>query len=426
MVVYILRNFNLIFGGIYISDVVVEAFDFNFDFSTTGLAVGQNARIGNDAAYKVSGEGLNQATPLTVPSEGFMEVAGLEVFPGQDNGQFEHCDYIKLFIGGQSYDDQFFNELVAPGAARGQPDALAGAGLRYKGMPINFGMPMLLGGRPEECTPKITSGKPVEIEIGAATAAEGGAALARPWTVRLWVVKVNGVDKLKEVLKLQSAATGQGYYDGNSMNCSFDFGDIAVSQKMPYRSKLTNNPVKNMVPESGTFDPLEHWGKLPGGMEQDRPKMHVYSVFAKQMKTTTVNEYYQFVSSSQQVQDKLAELYWDFTKRDGLKITHLGFKNPSVGVIKYLWLKRSGREIENVYEVQLAKNPFAMPRTRDPTTQVFMGPTPLVKPFTVWNEIGSMEMKDNGTAVTPWSSTNADGCGIYAKGIRVEFNDKEV
>lgn len=404
----------------------MEAFDFRFDFSTTGLAVGSNARVGTAAAYTVAGENLNLATPLTLPSESFGEVAGLEIFPGIVGGQLEHADYVKLLIGGQGYDDQIFNELTAPGLAPGVPDSLGAAGLRHGVMPTNFGLPMLMGGRPEEACPKVPAGKPIEIEIGCPPAAEGGVALAQPWTVRVWIAKVQGVDKLKEVLKFQSQYTQQGYYDGNVMNCSFDLGDLEVSNKMPVRSKLTGNPIVNMVPEQGMFDPQEHWGKLPGGMEQDRPKLHVYSMFSKQMLATTTNEWYQFTLNALKVQDKMAEMYWDFTKRDALKITHIGFKNPAVGVIRQLWLRRTGRELEQMYEVQYAKNPFPMPRYRDPTVHAFYGPGKLPKPLLGWNEIMSIEMKDNGTSVLPWAANNTDAAGVYARGIRYELNEKEV
>lgn len=405
---------------------IVECIDYKFDFSTTNLAVGSNARVGTAAAYTAVEGGVTYNTPLTIPSEGFGEIAGIEVFPGIVDGKWEHCDYVKLFVGGQGYDDQIFNELTAPGLMPGKPDPLGAVGLRYNQMPINLGLPMLLGGRPEDCAVKVPPGKPIEIEIGAAQSAEGGAALTQPWTVRVWLVRVQGVNKLKEALKFNSSFTGQNYYDGNVMNCSFDLGDLEVSDKMPIRSRMYGNPVKNLIPEVGTFDPLEHWGKLPGGMEQDRPKMHVYSMFAKQMLATTTNEWYQFTLSGAKVQDKYAELYWDFTKRDALKITHLGFKNPSFGTIKNLWMKRSGREIENQYEVQWAKNPFPMPAFRDPNALSYYGPAKLAKPLLVWNEIGELVMKDNGTSVLPWSSTQADGCGIYVRGIRYEHNEREV
>jgi len=339
---------------------------------------------------------------------------------------YEHLDTVKVYIGGQSYNDQVFNELTAPGFSPFRPDPLAAVGLRHGVMPINFGLPMLMGGRPEEACPKVPSGKAIEVEVTCPPSTEGGVALTKDLTVRLWMVKVQGVQKLKDLLKFQSAYTGQHYYDGNTLNCDFDLGDLEVAEKMPVRSKLTSNPIKNMIPEQGTFEPQEHWGKLPGGMEQDRPKLHVFSVFAKQMADTTVNEYYQYVMQSQQVQDKYYELYWDFTKRDALKITHLGFKNPPTGVIKNLWLRRSGRELEQVYEVQAAKNPFAMPATRDPGTFVYAGPTKLPKPFIVWNEIGSIEQKDDGTAVDGWSALNRNAAGVYSRGIRYELNEKEV
>ena len=414
------------YGGIITAEHVIVPLDFKFDFSTTNLAVGANARVGNAAAYTLACENMSYSTPLTIPSEGFGEIAGLEIFPGVVGGVKEHADYVKLVIGGQSFDDQIFNELTAPGLSPGVPDSLGAAGLRLGQMPINLGLPLLLGGRPEDCAPKVPPGKPIEIEIGAAPTAEGGAALTQPWTVRVWMVKVQGINKLKEALRFQSAYTGQGYYDGNVMNCDFDLGDIAATEKMPLRSRMSGNPIRNPIPETGSFDPLEHWSKLPGGMDQDKPKMHVYSMFAKQMAATTTNEWYQFVLHSSKVQDKYAELYWDFTKRDALKITHIGFKNPAVGVIKNLWLKRTGREVPETYEVQWAKNPFPMPAFRSASAVSYCGPAKLAKPMLIWNEIGSIEMKDNGTSVAAWQDGIEDQAGVYVRGIRYEHNDREV
>jgi hypothetical protein len=405
---------------------LIEAFDFNFKFSSSNLAVGNAAKVGDNTYFKVSGEGFNQAVPLTFPSECFGEVAGLEIFPGKKNGLWQHYDAVKLIIGGKSFNDQVFNELTAPGLAAGYPDPLGAVGLRYGAMPINFGMPMLLGGRPEEACPKIAPGQSVEIEVTAPPTAEGGATLDQDMKVRLWVAKVQGVQKLKDTLKFQSAYTKQGYYDGNVVNCNFDFGDLEVHEKLPVRTTLTNNPIKNPIPETGSFDPADHWSKLPGGVGQDKPTLHVFSVFAKQMADTSVNEYYQFVTHSQQVQDKSYELYWDFKKGDALKITHLGFKQPAVGTINYMWLRRSGREIETIYDAQSGSCPFSMPRERDPNTFVYAGPTKLPKPFIVWNEIASIEIKDNATAVDGWSSLNANGAGVYVRGVRYEFNEKEV
>jgi hypothetical protein len=413
---------SVILGGSNISAYIIEPVDFNFDFATTGLAAGNVARVGQDAAYKWSSESQTGTQAFAMPSEGFAEVAGLEIFPGLVYGRFEHADYVKLFIGGQSYDHQMNNEMTAPGLSPGLPDPLGASGLRLNGMPINFGVPMLMGGNPMDACPKVPPSKTLEVEIACPPATEGGLALASPWTIRVWLVKVLGVEKVKELLKFQSKNSGYNYYDGNQINCGFDLGDLEVSETMPIRSALTGNPIKNMVPDTNrAFEPVGDWGKLPGGMEQDRPKVSVYSVFSKQMKITTANEWYQFVMSSQNVNDSWGELYWDYDKKNALKITHIGFKNPAVGTIKQLRLKRSGRTIEPVYDVQWGKNPFPMPRLRDPTQPQYFGPSKLFKPFLVWNETGEINMKDNGTAVYPWSSTYNDACGVFVRGIKYEL-----
>lgn len=404
---------------------VTLPYDYNFDFGTTNLAVGNIARIDTAAAYTVNAEGQTWTTPVTLPPDTYAEISGAEIFPGIVAGQYEHLDYVKIYVGGKGHDDQLFNELTAPGLSAGQPDVLGAAGLRHGIMATNIGMPMMLGGRPDECTIKVPPGKTIDVEVAAPPAAEGGAALTCATRVRLWITRVAGAEKLKRLLKMQSIASGHGYYDGNVMNCSFDLGDPEVEEKMPIRYKINGNPVKMPVGD-GPFEPLDHWAQLPGGMNQGATNMHVYSMFSKQMAATTINSWYQFTSANQFVQDKQAELYWEFDKTDALKLTHLSFKNPAVGVIDDLRMKRSGREIENEYDVRIANNPFPMPRNRTVGNMSYLGPGKLARPFLVWGEIGSIEVRDNGTSVAPWTSVNTDAAAIYARGIRYELDSKEV
>lgn len=401
---------------------IVEPWDYNFDFATTGLAAGSNTRVGQQAAYKWTAEGYNTTTPPGMPSEGFGEIAGIEVFPGIVNGKWEHADYIRLYIGGIAYDWQSFNELMAPGLAARQPDPLGAVGLRHGIMATNFGTPMLMGGSPLECCPKVPPNKAVEVEIAAAPADEGGASggLTKPWTVRVWVAKCLGIKNLVDTLKFQSLYTNQGYFNGQDIDVSFDLGDLETAEIMPLRTKIGGNPIRKVI---AGFNPVNDWGKLPGGMEQLNPKMTRYWIYAKQMEDTSVNEQYQFTMNGQYVHDKWGELTWNYDRKDALKITHLGFKQPAVGTIKNLIIERSNRSIKQVYDVQPAKNPFGMPRYRDATSISHFGPAKLAKPITFWNENASIEMKDNGTAVDGYSSNNDDSTMIIIGGIKYELGE---
>ncbi len=404
---------------------VVEPIDFLFDFATTNLSVGSNTKIGLQEAYTAHYENRDVTTPLTLPNEGYGEVAGIEIAPGVVAGVKEHMS-AKIIIGGQSFEDQVFNEMTAPMLSPGAPDALGAAGLRYGQMPINLGLPMMMGGRPEESCPKVPPGRALEVEVTCPQASEGGVALTQPAVVRLWICKALTAAKVKESL-LYASKAGLGNYDGNVLNCSFDLGDIDVSERMPMRTSLGGNPIKNLIPETNTaFEPAEHWGKLPGGMEQDRPKLHVASMFSKQMKATDTNAWYQFVLNGSRVQSREAELYWDFTKRDALKITHLAFKNPAAGVLGKIATRRTGRETDLTYQSQFATNCFPMPAFRSVGALSYCGPVKLPKPFLVWGEIGSIEVKDNGTSVAGWAAATPDQAGIYYRGIRYELNEKEV
>ena len=203
---------------------VVEPIDYLFDFATTNLPVGSSARVGLEEAYTLHMENRDVMTPMTLPNEGYGEVAGIEIAPGVVAGVKEHMS-AKIIIGGQSFEDQVFNEMTAPMLAPGTPDALGAAGLRYGQMPINLGLPMMMGGRPEESCPKVPPGRALEVEVTCPQASEAGVTLTQPAVVRLWVCKALTAAKVKESL-LYASKAGLGNYDGNVLNCSFDLGDI--------------------------------------------------------------------------------------------------------------------------------------------------------------------------------------------------------
>lgn len=401
----------------------------NFNFATTGLSAGSNARIGYDTtsnAYKCSVDGQTFQGAPVLPPDTVGELAGIEVFPGIVNGVLEHADYIRPVIGGTPYDWQSLNELMAPGLYEGRPDPLGAAGLRHGIMPINFGLPLLMGGRPDGSdgvTAKIKPGQSIDVEIAAAPAAEGGLStgLAKSWTIRFWVCQASGKENIKKTLQIQSAASGLGYYDGNRVDCSFDLGDFETMESVPLRTRLDGKQISNIITGAGgaAFDPLVDWGKLPGGTSQIGVKVWKTWAYAKQLKTTTANEYYQFVQGQGQVQDTWGQLLWDLSnfQKKALKITHLGLKQPAVGLVKYLNIKRSTRGLEQIYDVQPGKNPFQWPRYRSVDVKSYNGPSKLPKPITIQNENASIEIKDNGTAISPYSSTNNDSTMLMYGGI---------
>lgn len=396
------------------SSLSVFPIDYDFDFSKTNLSTGNVAKVGDDAAYRCRFAMQNKLVPYEVPNEGFLEVMGAECYPGIDAmGDREHFEF-KILVGGQSHQDQVFNDMVAPGLTPGMPDPLSLAGLRHGVMAKNIGLPMLLGGHPNEAAIKVPPNRSLEVEVTCPTAARGGATLTQPTIIRLWVVQcLGGSDALKSKLKYISDATGLGYYDGNQINAGFQLGDL---------DKYPMQEFKNPIPESGTFNPMSHWGKLPGGMEQDRPRIHVVSVYAKQMYATTSNEWYQFVVQGGRVQNKESELYWAFDKKDALKITHIGVKPPAVGTIERIALRRSGRENEQTFESLPAINSFAIPVNKAGVYS-YNAPGQLSKPFYVYNEVASLEAQDNGTSVTPYAAASPDQFGVYIRGVKYDLEE---
>jgi hypothetical protein len=182
---------------------------------------------------------------------------------------------------------------------------------------------------------------------------------------------------------------------------------------MPLRSYKTNNPIQKIVPETREFSMVD-WTRLPGGNDCDKPNVSCYVTYAQNAAATTANDWYQFTQDGSRVGYDWQELLWNLDKKNAIMITHLGML-PHQN-IRYLRLYRSGRAIENVHYVGPDVCNFPMPAQPYTTADGYAGPAKLARNYLVWNEKGSIEVKDNGTSVAAWSASDVGTMiAVYGK-----------
>lgn len=375
--------------------------DFNFAFSSDDLAAGESVVTGQSSYYTWRADGQTGSTAWSLDNESVAEIAGIEVFGPYDGNFREKIKYIRPVIDGREISTISFNELMAPGLSDYVPDPLGASGMRWPNSNacMNLGIPVLMGGDPMDACPKIGPNDKLSMKIAAPRTAEGGASsIATDMKVRVWIAQAKGQSKVNELL------TRYGRLSGGRINSDIELGDLEISETMNIRSRATGNPISKSVPRDQEFK-LTNWTQLPGGDECDKPKVENFVVYAQNSAATTANEWYQFTQDGTRVNDDWQELrFTSLGEKNALKISHIGVLTHQD--LKYLRVTRSNRAIDNVYEVQPANNPFPLPAGRWTDALQFYGPGKLAKSIVAWNEIMSIEVKDNGTSIPAWSSSN--------------------
>lgn len=377
--------------------------DFVFDFATTNLAVGAAAVTGQAAAYFWRGAGQQGSGAFTLDNESVAEVTGIEVFGPLTGVARDKLKYITLVIDGQEQSFRI-NELMAPGFTDGQPDPLRDAGFRrmpngYDGAACTmFGQPVLAGGHPAEATPKVGPGRTISAKVVAHAAADGGAALSTVNRVRVWLCQVKGEQKLQQILEANHKTEANGVYNGGMLDCSFDVGDLETADDQ--------NPIKTYdkrVGTSGGFK-LSNWTELPGGRDCSKPLVEQYITYAQNAAATTPNSWYPFTQEGIHVTEDWQVMRFNPAKLDAYVITHMGvLSHPN---IRYARVNRSSRVIDTAYEVQMGNNALVLPAQQLTTAPQYSGPTRLPKKLVAMNELISVEVMDNGTAIPAWSAIN--------------------
>ncbi len=381
--------------------------DFIFDFATTNLAAGGMAVTGQNANYYWRGDNTQSSSAFALDNESIAEVSGMEIFGPYLGNRRQKFQYATLVIDGKETESIRVNELMAPGLIDGRPDALDMSGFRHGHAAINFGKPILAGGAPEEATPKIGPGESLSVRIQGLLAAEGGEALSQPMRVRLWILQAKGEQKLRSLLEYYHGQKGTGFYNGGQLDSSFAIGDLENMDSMPIQT------FEKKIGASGGFR-LGDWTRLHGGNDCDKPKCFNYIGYSQNNAATTTNSWYQFTQDGSKVTTDWQVLRWNFDKRDALKLTHIGVKSHKN--LRYVRLYRSGRAIDYVHECQMSNNPLQLPAGQYLDGFQRAGMTRLPRSYVVRNEIGGIEIQDNGTSIPAWSAAGAGVLiGYYGK-----------
>lgn len=389
---------------------VWEPIDFIFDLATTNLAAGGTIQTGQAAAHTWRGENQSSNSPYQTDSETVAELSGIEIFGPYVGNRRPKIGWVRPVIDGVELGKININEMMAPGSEFGGWDPMGAAGMRYGSAMINFGMPLMAGGLPSEATPKIGAGETLVMKVYNAPTAEGGEALSTPMVVRAWICKCHSEDKLNYLLDYYHGNKGSQLFNGGRLNCSFEVGDLELG---------IINTYEKYVGSGGKFK-LGDWTMIHGGSDVNKPKIETFISYARNAAATTANTWYQHTQDGSRVLYDWQELRWKNDKKVAHKITHVGV-DPHKD-LKYLRLYRSNRAIEYIHEVNIARNPLPMPGGQFMELAAPMAPYKLPKSYLVYNEIGSVEAMDDGTAV-PAHSASGKGYTVAVWGKRFEMEE---
>ena len=176
----------------------------------------------------------------------------------------------------------------------------------------------------------------------------------------------------------------------------------------------------------------DSWLTLPGGKDQSIPKLNTFVRYAYNLVATDIQQGdYQFRFGTGGVLEEDENMYWEFDDKDALIIEGLGVKADMLGVGAPISLARTGLRIDGDYH------------PKGPTTRTSMFPTTLginelnyghlapyapvahpyfaaipklAKTLMIWNEIGMVIIRDDGTAAVAIN----DAC-VALTGTRIEL-----
>lgn len=368
--------------------------DFVFDFSDDVPGVAGGTYItGQNTAFYWEAMNTTGTGPFVLDNESVAEITGIEIYgpiTGTPATTRNRILYVTPVIDGKEIGTIRMNELMAPMPAQGMFDSIGFAGMRKGHAAINLGYPLLMGGDPTEATPKMGPGESLTFKLVLPATAEFGPAadapVAVPVVVRAWIAMVKGENKLRTILEYYHGPNGTGRFNGASMNQSFQLGDLESGEMEIF---------DNNVGGPGGFG-LGNWTELFGGSDANRPKAEPYVTYARNRQDTTPNTWYQFTSNASRVYNDWEQLAWNLTKRNAVEIRKIGVMTHDN--LKHIRLYRSNRGIEYIMNVAADRNPLPMPASAT-TTDIMTGPGELPRKFLVWGENGSIEIRDDGTAI---------------------------
>jgi len=357
-------------------------------------------------------------------NESVMEIEGIEILGPVTQTYREKIKAVRLIVDGQERSQITLNEQMAPAFTGGAMNAVnpdfRDFYQRDEYTPVvgnyvctNLGKGMLAGGSAANATPKVGPGQDLLVKVLIPRTTEGGAAIsAGKMRVRLHTIQVRTEEKLLEILRHYGHIQG----GANVVDCGWTMGDLENTDDMPIKT------IVKQVGGAGGFG-LADWTSLHGGNEVDLPYIERYITYAQNHAATTPNSWYDFTMEGQRVTSDFQELDWNLTNRDAVKINHIGVMSHNH--LEYLRTWVDGRPKHPEVRVDPDTNQFPMPQSRFTTTPHFQGPARLGKAYWIWNQHGSVQIKDNGTAIPAWTTAPTTGAMVAVWGHKFHLRGTE-
>ena len=172
-----------------------------------------------------------------------------------------------------------------------------------------------------------------------------------------------------------------------------------------FGTPMSNNPLvlsKAAIPVNG-----DTWKTLPGGKDQSIPKINPFIRFAYNLLATDgIQGDYQFRYETGNVSDSEENLYFDFNDLNALLVVGLGIRADAPGHLAKTGLSIAGDyHPKGLIPTDYADNPLQFGLTYPfifntlPENPFFYAIPKLERPYLIWNEIGFVVVRDDGTAV---------------------------
>ncbi len=204
------------------------------------------------------------------------------------------------------------------------------------------------------------------------------------------------------------------------------FGTMRFPAYLTDRARNRTIVLNKVLNKDGTnLVTADNWLTLPGGKDQAIPKINPFARYAYNLAATDGQQGdYQFRLTTGGVFEEQENLYWEFDEKDALLIEGLGIKAAGT-------LARTGLRIAGDYH------------PKGPTTRASLFPTTVGvnqlnyghlfpfapadhpyfaaipkpdRPYLIWNEIGFVVIRDDGTAVVA-----ANAVQVALTGKRLEM-----
>ncbi|GAI70625.1 unnamed protein product [marine sediment metagenome] len=178
------------------------------------------------------------------------------------------------------------------------------------------------------------------------------------------------------------------------------FGTMLFPASLIDRARGRTLPIsKAAIPVNG-----DTWRTLPGGKDQSIPKINPLIRYAYNLLATDAKSGdYQFRYETGNVAETDENLYFDFGSLDAVLVEGLGIRPDAAGNLAKTALKIGGDyHPKGLIPTTLTNNPlhfgWADPFFPD-TIPLYYAIPKLERPYLIWNEIGMLIVRDDGTEI---------------------------